>query len=982
MSLLYTRRGFGPIAFTWLMLVSCLPAARAAADFSSQLSAREIEEAAELVQAMKRDPRGPYLRLRWFCKDGTIQPPAGTPCRERGGGVQHAQFSPGAERLAELGFHVGVLLTPLDFDQFFDQRSDHRLLRQLVIERYLQQVDDGWVLRRARYYRGARQIEDEERQGKLFLERLLSQPEWTDKHFLLVVQLASVVPHPGAIANETAMIRDLATAVANLDPDFQNLRAKIHSFPDEGDDERVEGFLRLKNRTESVRTKARELVQVMRLGRDPGRIAAMAERFSQRLPDLAPRLEVFADHLRAGRAPEALTTAASLAAELRRLLTTQRDGARNLQRLGLLQLVLGSAFTLAQETAGQESGRSRLERIRDLRHYHDLAFGAGLLTAREQEALAGEIFAVEQRSLMPAIELERHLAYLTRSLDWGRSAIRQTFGREYERMLAIEPKAYGFLDAQARGTILLPLSAELGLLEQDADRQLGQSHLLWDQPVSYGFWGLNPGLARGILDFAPVPATEWAPDPSRVYVIPDTLADLRPMAGILTLDAGNLLSHAQLLARNLGIPNASVTPELVPRLKALQGREVFYAVSPLGRIILGDPGQLDPAERTLMEASAPKPVRLDVSRLQLDRVEPIPLSQLSSADSGVTVGPKAANLGQLARLFPEHVAAGVALPFGMFRQHIDRPFRGSGATLAEEISEAYAIARRMEREGRTQEEVDRFMFLRLAYFRTAIEELPWVPEARTRIEEAIRALPGYRQGVFIRSDTNAEDLPEFSGAGLNLTVPHRKSLETILAGVKKVWASPFSERAYQWRRRILESQENVYCSVLLLRSVSAEESGVLITSGLEFGGPDDLTVVTAEGVGGAVEGQSAETLLIREAGTWKLLSQAKATYRRVLSAAGEGVEILPPRRDSTLLNAEKVEQLVRAVRRWKQSLQPEQRDVVWDMEFGFVGGKLWLFQVRPFVGARDTRTIERLRAFDRELIRLGQREISLEEPLS
>ena len=40
-------------------------------------------------------------------------------------------------------------------------------LRELSLERYLADVDDGWIMRRARTYRGALQVEDEEKSGRV-----------------------------------------------------------------------------------------------------------------------------------------------------------------------------------------------------------------------------------------------------------------------------------------------------------------------------------------------------------------------------------------------------------------------------------------------------------------------------------------------------------------------------------------------------------------------------------------------------------------------------------------------------------------------------------------------------------------------------------------------------------------------------------------------------------------------------------------------
>ena len=109
--------------------------------------------------------------------------------------------------------------------------------------------------------------------------------------------------------------------------------------------------------------------------------------------------------------------------------------------------------------------------------------------------------------------------------------------------------------------------------------------------------------------------------------------------------------------------------------------------------------------------------------------------------------------------------------------------------------------------------------------------------------------------MFVRSDTNMEDLESFTGAGLNLTVAHIQEEEQILQAIRDVWASPFSERSYRWRRSVLANPLAVYPSVLLTPSVNVEKSGVLITSGVSFGEADDLTVAFNWGVGMLVTAQ-------------------------------------------------------------------------------------------------------------------------------
>ncbi len=60
--------------------------------------------------------------------------------------------------------------------------------------------------------------------------------------------------------------------------------------------------------------------------------------------------------------------------------------------------------------------------------------------------------------------------------------------------------------------------------------------------------------------------------------------------------------------------------------------------------------------------------------------------------------------------------------------------------------------------------------------------------------------PTFKGGVFIRSDTNVEDLPGFTGAGLNLTLFNIVGFDNIVKGIPEVWASPYTARAWAWRQ--------------------------------------------------------------------------------------------------------------------------------------------------------------------------------------
>ena len=72
----------------------------------------------------------------------------------------------------------------------------------------------------------------------------------------------------------------------------------------------------------------------------------------------------------------------------------------------------------------------------------------------------------------------------------------------------------------------------------------------------------------------------------KIYVFNHPPADLKPVAGIATVTEGNMVSHVQLLARNLGIPNAVVSADNLEELKKYNGKKYFYAVSNKGTVIM------------------------------------------------------------------------------------------------------------------------------------------------------------------------------------------------------------------------------------------------------------------------------------------------------------------------------------------------------------------------------------------------------------
>ena len=240
----------------------------------------------------------------------------------------------------------------------------------------------------------------------------------------------------------------------------------------------------------------------------------------------------------------------------------------------------------------------------------------------------------------------------------------------------------------------------------------------------------------------------------------------------------------------------------------------------------------------------------------------------------------------------------------------------------------------------------------------------------------------FRGGVFVRSDTNVEDLPGFTGAGLNLTLFNVVGLDNIVKGISQVWASPYTQRAWAWRQAHMKGPEHVYPAVLLLQTVPADISGVMITQDVTSGDTGVLSVAVNEGVGGAVDGQAAESVRIdRATGNVRLMASATAPRRLVPLATG-GVARRPTSGAETLLRTDEVRQLIALadeIPRQFPQLGEDGKPVAADVEFAFVAGQLWLLQIRPFNESKEARGAAYLRQMDRALDANRKRVVDLRE---
>jgi len=921
------------------------------------------------VQAMKSSAQGPFQAIRWFCNDGTLHPAKPYPCAARGGGVQHGEWNAHVQRMRSHGYAVANMLSTLEVDRYTGRYPDVDALGQLVIERFLMRVDDGWIFHGARTYRGALQVEDEEAGARRLALALLADPFWrTPARFALVREVVRQLPLQPDDATAAA-VRHLALEIAAKDRGFTPLRAKIHNLPDAHDAEKVRAYA-AKGRPALAADYERLAATIDALYARAGAVATLETAARQTSdPELSDKFRLAATKLATARAPsQRLDVAGRILEALRGAFPNAATPEAALDLLEASLALEDEFFVAANALLPQLPQATRRHRFAWTEDTLRALYGVGFLTRRELDGARGALRTLVTTSPLTIETYRSEVGYLSRAPEWSDRSLVFQLGAAEAKLAPIEPLVHLYRQDRLRGSPLLFYTGVVDSLVRDANALAGIEHEIFGAKVGAGLRALNPGLARGRLHASASDELPADIDSSGIYLLPESTSDLPRVSGILTRGEGSSLSHVQLLARNLGIPNVVVGEAVLPRLRAHDGQRIVLAVSHAGVVQIARDGPSWDAVFGEQRVVSDVVIRPDLAKLDLSRTSLVPLADLRAEDSGRISGPKGANLGQLRAAFGDAVPDGFVIPFGVFRKLLDLPFAPGGPSAWERMQQTYAaLAGLPEGPGR-----DREAFAFLAKLRAWIARVEPGPEFRVELRKHLDALgPDGSFGVFVRSDTNVEDLPGFTGAGLNLTVPNVVGTDRVLAALREVWASPFSERSYGWRQDHMEQPEYVFPAVVVQRSFPSEKSGVMVTADVDTGRMGWLSIAVNEGVGGAVDGQASESLLVntdtREA---RLLAQATAPGKSVLSPAG-GIVREPASGSEQLLQPREIDQMIalsRAVPKRFATLRDAQGNPLpADIEFAFRDGRLTLLQIRPFVESKSAQRNAYLLGLDEQL---------------
>ncbi len=416
---------------------------------------------------------------------------------------------------------------------------------------------------------------------------------------------------------------------------------------------------------------------------------------------------------------------------------------------------------------------------------------------------------------------------------------------------------------------------------------------------------------------------------NEILVLDEVPVQLPPVAGIITSQPSTPLSHINLLAKGWGIPNAYIknAGELFKQYDTYWVS--FETLRENYKIKRANNDQLrDYVRREAERADLIKP------RSNLAEKRLLSLDQ-QRAPSSIAYGGKSANLGEVlnARLPGIVVPGGFTIPFYYYDDFITRnKLDETIGDLMDDQKFVHDPAYRRQR---------------LVELRQKIESAELNPELKRDVLQVVaREYAG--KGLFVRSSSNSEDLPNFSGAGLYTTVPNVRGDEPLIDAIKKVWASLWNFEAYEARERAGVAHSKIYMAVLIQEGINSESSGVMIsTDPFDNENKGAIYISAKRGLGiKVVEGERiAEQVLFRpRTNAVQVLTRSAEDSLLTFDEKG-GVKEVPITGDRVVLTDDVIRRLVRAATAIKRVFGSRDQDIEW----AYMKGQIYIVQARPYI---------------------------------
>lgn len=399
---------------------------------------------------------------------------------------------------------------------------------------------------------------------------------------------------------------------------------------------------------------------------------------------------------------------------------------------------------------------------------------------------------------------------------------------------------------------------------------------------SADFVALHPGKASGRLRLfksheqyqSAFHTIEWF-DILAMHRVPD---DIPRVSGIINAQHTTPLSHTNVLASGWQIPN-SIQIGVIEEIErqGLDGQWVEYCVK------ANEPKAV--LKRLERPMEIPQRPGWSVQKIKLEEPEvmntPVCALDALRMSDRFRYGTKAANLGEMRRLLEQgsqrllgfysvkrpprqnllpYLARFLGVPFASEKDlSIDLLGKKAWDFLRAEIQIPRGIAipfalqkEFLESSPRIQQMIGKLkMALELGAREidplcVSLQQMIRAARMSDRIRDLIDAkIAGTLGGVssfVVRSSSNAEDLENFSAAGIYESINHVTTADNIFQSIKEVWASLVSPRSVRLRHQVGIALDDCYMGVIVQEEVKSSLGGVLVTTNPMEAGSDFRSV--------------------------------------------------------------------------------------------------------------------------------------------
>lgn len=201
--------------------------------------------------------------------------------------------------------------------------------------------------------------------------------------------------------------------------------------------------------------------------------------------------------------------------------------------------------------------------------------------------------------------------------------------------------------------------------------------------------------------------------------------------------------------------------------------------------------------------------------------------------------------------------------------------------------------------------------------------------------------------VAIRSSANAEDQPETSFAGQNVTFLNIKGANNVVEKVKECWASLFGARCIYYKAKNNLEHRKVLIAVVVQKMVNSSASGVIFTINPTTNNKDEIVIEAGLGLGETVvSGAITPDVYLVNKNNLEIIDKATSKQEfqiiRDENVGGNVRRNLGRDGEKQKISNEIIRRLADYARQLEQHYNFPQ-----DIEFAIEGNKIFIVQTRP-----------------------------------